>query len=108
MTCVTLIVQDHDADGTGVVDASKVPSLVRRILEAQRKTLSDIIAEQNHTKEDLLEGVASWIPRWKQWGVDLEMTLKKPCARSGMLNMKRNAAKPVFWFLLSIRNAFPT
>ena len=43
-------------------------------METQRKSLSDIIAEQQDTKKDLLEGVASWLPRWKQWGVDLEVS----------------------------------
>ena len=57
-----------------MVSSTKVRSLVRRILETQRKSLSDIIAEQQDTKKDLLEGVASWLPRWKQWGVDLEVS----------------------------------
>jgi len=64
---------DHDPERTGVVSKEKAGTLVKRILDEQRKAISNVIAEENHTKEDLLNGISSWIPRWKQWGVTIEV-----------------------------------
>ena len=65
--------EQHDPDGTGVVSHDKAASLVRRILDTQRKTLTTIIAEQHGTKNDLLGDMSSWLPKWKQWGVTVNL-----------------------------------
>ncbi len=63
----------HDPDRAGVVTADKAASLVGHILDTQREALTGVISQQRHTKDDLLQGVNAWLPRWKRWGVSLEV-----------------------------------
>jgi hypothetical protein len=63
----------YDPQNTGVVPLDQAPRLVEQVLEAERKALSAIILEQRNNKETAEGKTSSWLPKWKQWGVALEV-----------------------------------
>lgn len=46
---------------------------VREMLARQRMKLQTLIEKKQHTEEDLEENMISWLPRWKQWGLSIQI-----------------------------------
>ncbi len=62
-----------DAKKVGVLSEAKLSEVVRIMLHKQREKLRIIVQDREDAKEELEQGFISFVPRWKQWGITMQV-----------------------------------
>jgi len=62
-----------DKARSGKLNKTDLEKVARQMIRTQKERLRAIIREREDHKEELEDGYISWAPRWKQWGLDLQI-----------------------------------
>jgi hypothetical protein len=62
-----------DTDGDGLVTRPRMSLLIKWVVEAQKRKLMEIVTHKQRKEEEVVAGAMPILPKWIQWGVQLEV-----------------------------------
>jgi len=71
-----LIWQEVDTEKKGVLTREDIRKVAKGLIRTQKERLRTLIHDRQDQQKELEKGFVTWLPKWKQWGLDLQVEEK--------------------------------